>query len=126
MHQSQAHVRNGRGGLFWRAYMGVWVVLTGASLAYLAGFASDPKAQSHVIARITSDFEGDSTATAAATRDEAEPEIANREMAAAPQPSVKEAELAGKVDALLADLEAVARPWPAAFTFVGAAAIVPE
>jgi hypothetical protein len=104
MHQSQAHVRNGRGGPFWRAYMGVWVVLTGASLAYLAGFASDPKAQSHVVARITSDFDGDSTATAAANRDEAEPEIANREMAATPEPSVKEAELAGKVDALNEEL----------------------
>ncbi len=104
MHQSQAHVRNARGGLFWRAYIGVWVVLTGASLAYLAGFASDPKAQSHVVARITSDFDGDSTSTAAAKRDEAEPAVADREIAAVPQPTVKEAELAGKVDALNEEL----------------------
>ena len=104
MHQSQTHGRSTRSGYFWRAYMGLWVVLTAASLAYLVGFASDPNAQSHVVARIATEFGGDGTMLAATKPEDAEAVAGERELAAPTQPDNKEAELAGKVDALNQEL----------------------
>jgi hypothetical protein len=104
MHQSQTHDRSTKSANFWRAYMGVWVVLTAASLAYLASFASDPKAQTQVMARFATEFGSDGMMSAATKPEDAEAVAGGRELAAPPQPKDKEAELAGQVDALNQEL----------------------
>jgi hypothetical protein len=56
MHQVHPNASDAPRQSFWRLYMAVWVVLAGASLAYLAMFSLNPDARRHVVARIQTDF----------------------------------------------------------------------